>query len=88
MGKSIPDINSDRDSSLVSTEEAKRRSESQGRPQGESESDIRHGGAGKMGMDRTTAEEQRNRATGEAKNRDQSQWPNDDGDLEKSSGHP
>ena len=80
------DVNADRNSSRTSTEEAKHRAES---TCGRSEStSVRHGGAGKMGMDRATADEQRRRAASSPQDREQRDGPNEEGDLEKSSGHP
>jgi hypothetical protein len=80
------DLNTDRNNSRTSTEEAKHRAESTlGRNESTS---VRHGGAGKMGMDRATADEQRRRASVSSQDREQRDGPNEEGDLEKSSGHP
>ena len=81
-----PDVNTDRNSVRTSTEDAKHRAESQRTSQDQSASGPRHGGAGKMGMDRPTEDQQRAQGKGDAKDREK--WPDEDGDLEKSSGHP
>jgi hypothetical protein len=85
-GQQPQDVSTDRNSSHTSTEEAKHRAEStHGRDQSTS---VRHGGAGKMGMDRATADEQRRRASASSQDLEQRDGPNEEGDLEKSSGHP
>ena len=83
-----PDLNADRNSSRISTEEAKRRAESNRGSSDDSASTVRHGGAVKMGMDRATADEQRRRTSVSSQDSEQRDGPNEEGDLEKSSGHP
>ena len=81
-----PDVNADRNSVRISTEDAKHRAESQRSSRDQPASGARHGGAGKMGMDRPTEDQQSAQVKGDAKDREN--WPDEDGDLEKSSGHP
>ncbi|MFL6575196.1 MAG: hypothetical protein ACJ8MR_01150 [Povalibacter sp.] len=83
-----PDINTDRNSARISTEDAKHRAESQRSSQDQHASGPRHGGAGKMGMDQPTEDQSRARVKDDSKNRDQEKWPDEDGNLEQSSGHP
>jgi hypothetical protein len=82
------DVNTDRNSSRISTEDAKRRAEANRSSSDESASTVRHGGAGKMGMDRATADEQRRQKSVNSQESEQRDGPNEEGDLEKSSGHP
>jgi len=83
-----PDINTDRNSARISTEDGKHRAESQRSSQDQSANGPRHGGAGKMGMDQPTEDQSRARVKDDAKDRDQDKWPDEDGNLEQSSGHP
>ncbi len=82
----VPDINADRNSDPISTEEAKRRAESQARSEKESSTAVRHGGAGKMGMDRSTSDVVD--GSDVSKDSERAHWPDEDGNLEESSGHP
>ena len=86
--RQAPDINIDRNSPRISTEEARRRAEAKDGSSDNPVGTARHGGAGKMGMDRTTADEQHRRTSLGSQDSEQSDGPNEEGDLEKSSGHP
>ena len=84
----VPDINADRNSDRISTEEAKRRAEPQARSEKQSSTAVRHGGAGKMGMDRSTSDVADTRGSDVSKESERAHWPDEDGNLEESSGHP